>query len=307
MKQVILDTDIGVDCDDAAAIAILLNYQKMGLCKLLAITASSTREGATSTVQAICDYYGVADMPIGAMSAPAIPCDAQNNYAYDVMKKYGAKSSQIPAVELLRKTLASATEKITLIAIGPLSNVSRLLKSGADEYSPLNGEMLVAEKVECLYLMGGAFADNYDGEFAPKKQVFPEWNILQDIDAARFVAERFPCKMVYCPHEAGNFVYTDIQTGDNPVWYSMLKFAENMENNPTGKDFKRMSWDPITCIVAVEGVKDFYGLSREGRISVDEKGVTLFDGSKEGGHRYLTLKGNYDKISAYVNSWVEKR
>ena len=54
-KQLIFDTDIGMDCDDAAALGILLNAHKRGECEILAITASTGRECATATVKAICN------------------------------------------------------------------------------------------------------------------------------------------------------------------------------------------------------------------------------------------------------------
>ena len=54
-KKIILDTDMGVDCDDAAALAILLNKQSIGEIEILCVTASSTREGATGTIRAIAD------------------------------------------------------------------------------------------------------------------------------------------------------------------------------------------------------------------------------------------------------------
>ncbi len=307
MRKFILDTDIGVDCDDAAAIAMTLNYQKAGKCQLLAITASSARKGATSAIQAICKYYGVDDMPIGKMSAPALACDLENNYSLAVMEKYGEYESSISAVELMRKTLTEEKEKISLIAIGPLSNIRCLLQSEGDEYSPLSGKDLVKEKVDCLYLMGGAFAENYDGVRLPKREIFSEWNILQDIPSARYVAENFPCKMLYCPHETGNSVYTELGKGENPVWYSMLSYAKNKENNLTGEGFRRMSWDPITCMVAIDGVEPFYSTSKPGRIVIDEKGITKFDGSENAGHRYLRLAAEFNDISAYINTWIEKR
>ena len=37
-KNIILDTDIGPDCDDAAALAMLNLYADQGLCRILGIT-----------------------------------------------------------------------------------------------------------------------------------------------------------------------------------------------------------------------------------------------------------------------------
>ena len=90
-KQIIFDTDIGMDCDDAAALGILLNAHKRGECEILAITASTGRDGATATVNAICDYYGVNGIPVGRMKRMLL-CDGVNNYARAVMEKYGSRA-----------------------------------------------------------------------------------------------------------------------------------------------------------------------------------------------------------------------
>ena len=76
MKRIILDTDIGIDCDDAAAIGMLLQLEEEGKCFVEGITTCTTREGAVETVRAIIRYYGK-DKEIGAMREPGIPCDKE--------------------------------------------------------------------------------------------------------------------------------------------------------------------------------------------------------------------------------------
>ena len=58
MKRILLDTDMGVDCDDAVALALTLKAENAGLAELVGVTASTTRRGAVATVNAICRYYG---------------------------------------------------------------------------------------------------------------------------------------------------------------------------------------------------------------------------------------------------------
>ena len=106
-QRVILDTDMGVDCDDAVALAILLNKQIAKELEILCVTTSTTRSGAVSTVRAIAEYYGES-VTVGAMAKPALGCDKLNNYSAAVMEKYGASDGACEAVKLLRKTLAEA-------------------------------------------------------------------------------------------------------------------------------------------------------------------------------------------------------
>ena len=256
MKKIILDTDVGVDCDDAAALALLLNAQNAGKCKILGITASTARPGATATIQTICEYYGVKDIPTARLRQP-LNCDAINNYALAVQQKYGKQDEDTEAVDLLRRLLAQQQEKVTLIAIGPLTNIQNLLKSGADQYSPLSGRELVEQKVEAFYLMGGAFAANYPSCKDEPEKVMSEWNILQDVPAARYVADNYPGTMLYCPHELGANIFTFMGNEENPVWYSFLSFAKS-NNEPYENGFKRQSWDPLTCWVALEEAQPLF-------------------------------------------------
>lgn len=314
VQKIIFDTDMGVDCDDAVALAILLNKHKKKEVELLAVTASSTREGATATVQAILDYYGVS-VPVGAMAAPSIPCDKMNNYAKAVKEKFQTQDSTVDAVELLRKTLAAQSEKITLIAVGPLSNIARLLKSGADGYSTLSGKELVEEKVETLYIMGGCFAQNYE-EGAPiygRSRHHAEWNILQDIDSAKITANECPVEMRFLPFEGGILAFTNNRKNqENPVFYSMTSYmlSEGFtpQNHPESfladGTFRRHSWDPITCLCATEDCSEYFTLSPLGKISVTDNGYTVWE-EGEGKGRFYILTKDFEKIETVVNAAVD--
>lgn len=297
-KKVILDTDMGVDCDDCVALALLLNKHKKGECELLCVTASSTREGATATIRAICDYYGFVP-PIGAMALPEIPCDKINNYGRAVKNKYKTEDVTTDAVRLLRERLVAATEKVTLIAVGPLTNISRLLQSGGDDISFKTGESLVAEKVEALYIMGGSFRENYGIYADADTPLMAEWNIVQDVKAAQYVTAHFPCDMYFLPFEAGWDVYTDMGNGDNPVWYGMKSYAISEGFEVEG--FQRHSWDPVTCLCATEDCSEWFDFSPKGRIEVTDEGKTVFEKGK-GKASFAILKKNFKDIAGVINA-----
>lgn len=298
-KQIIFDTDIGMDCDDAAALGILLNAHKRGECEILAITASTGREGATATVNAICDYYGVNGIPVGRMKR-MLQCDGVNNYARAVMEKYGTEDVETDAVPLLRKTLAGAAGKVSVIAVGPLSNLEELLKSKADEFSPLCGAELVKQKVDKLYVMIGSFSQNFGGKR------FREWNLLQDVPAARYVIENWGTKKVYLPHEIGAAVFTEMGQNENPVWYSMKNFAiANGVDISNG--YRRESWDPVTCMIALNENNPLFIYSPEGTVTVDGDCVTLFEEKTGGLDKYLSVNSDLKGIEKLLNLSVEKK
>lgn len=298
-KQIIFDTDIGMDCDDAAALGILLNAHKRGECEILAITASTGREGATATVNAICDYYGVNGIPVGRMKR-MLRCDGVNNYARAVMEKYGTEDVETDAVPLLRKTLAEAAGKVSVIAVGPLSNLEELLKSKADEFSPLCGADLVKQKVDKLYVMIGSFPQNFDGKR------FREWNLLQDVPAARYVIENWSTKKVYLPFEIGAAVFTEMGQNENPVWYSMKNFAiANGVDISNG--YRRESWDPVTCMIALNENNPLFIYSPEGTVTVDGDCVTLFEEKTGGLDKYLSVNSDLKGIEKLLNLSVDKK
>lgn len=298
-KQIIFDTDIGMDCDDAAALGILLNAHKRGECEILAITASTGRDGATATVNAICDYYGVNGIPVGRMKR-MLQCDGVNNYARAVMEKYGTEDVETDAVPLFRKTLAGAAGKVSVIAVGPLSNLEELLKSKADEFSPLCGAELVKQKVDKLYVMIGSFPQNFGGKR------FREWNLLQDVPAARYVIENWGTKKVYLPHEIGAAIFTEMGQNENPVWYSMKNFAiANGVDISNG--YRRESWDPVTCMIALNENNPLFIYSPEGTVTVDGDCVTLFEEKTGGLDKYLSVNSDLKGIEKLLNLSVEKK
>ena len=293
MNKIIFDTDIGMDCDDAAALGILLNAHKRGECEILAITASTGRDGATATVNAICDYYGINGIPVGRMKR-MLQCDGVNNYARAVMEKYGTKDVETDAVPLLRKTLAEAAGKVSVIAVGPLSNLEELLKSKADEFSPLCGAELVKQKVDKLYVMIGSFPQNFGGKR------FREWNLLQDVPAARYVIENWCTKKVYLPHEIGAAVFTEMGQNENPVWYSMKNFAiANGVDISNG--YRRESWDPVTCMIALCKKDSKFVFSDAGTIAVTPDGMTEFTPDEHGKMRYVSVKSDLPAIESELN------
>lgn len=302
MKRIILDTDIGVDCDDAAAIGLLLQLEEEGKCMIEGITICTTREGAAEAVRAILGYYGK-EKEIGCMREPGIPCDAENAYAKALKDRYGSEGSAVDAVEMLRRKLSRSEEKITLIAIGPLTNMERLLKSGSDSNSPLDGLELVRKKVDCMYIMGGSFAENYSAGLFDEKEVIREWNIIQDVEAAKYVIEQCPCPVVLCPFEAGKYVKTDMRAGDNPIWYAMKSFADHIQCG-TENGFSRESWDPVTCLAALEDCSGYFDLSDGGKITVSKDGETVFHRQDGGTARFLLVKGNFEKLSQRINSLI---
>lgn len=81
------------------------------------------------------------------------------------------------AVELLRDTIASSAEKITLLALGPLTNIAELFKTHPE----------TKNNIEKIHIMGGAV--DVPGNVAGLGNEVAEWNIFADPMAAKEVLQ----------------------------------------------------------------------------------------------------------------------
>ena len=155
-ERVIFDTDVGGDVDDAGALAVLHALADRGEIELLAVGVVIGHESAVPYVHAVNTWYGRPDLPIGTIKGPA-PY-SRDGYMGRIVADYPHSLSQKAApdvVKLYRKVLASQPDRsVTLIAVGPATNIYNLLKSSPDEHSPLTGLELMRRKIK-FYAAGG--------------------------------------------------------------------------------------------------------------------------------------------------------
>ena len=294
MKKLLIDTDIGIDCDDAMALAAAMALEKMGKASIEGVCTCTAREGSSGCVAAILNHYGF-DRDYATYRGEPLECDASNVYAKGVRDTFKAKDSQEESVRFLRKKLANATEKMTLVSLGPLSVIADLLTSQPDDVSDLNGVELVKEKADALYSMAGNFVNRekiYEGRY----EYFSEWNVCQNIPAAQTVVNLCPIPLVFCPFEVG----VDVQTGetidrDSPVGVSIHMFHQA---NKSERCVTRSSWDPLTVCLAAN--LDWFNYSPYGKITIDDKGCAHFEGG-EGLHRYVIERCDVQETAQKLN------
>lgn len=125
---VILDTDIGTDIDDAVALAYLLRQPR---CELLGVT---TVTGNVAQRAALCDLIcreaGRSDVPIHAgasevlLVGPGQPLVPQ----YEAIRDRPHRLDFPPntAIEFLRRTIRDRPGEVTLLAVGPMTNIALL-------------------------------------------------------------------------------------------------------------------------------------------------------------------------------------
>jgi purine nucleosidase len=146
---VILDTDIGDDIDDALALSLVLQSPELNL--LAVTTVLQDREGRASLVWKILSLFGRTDIPIGAgaeqpLVAPPSTGQVRQVEALGQLDRIppGRMHSGIP---LIVDTCLNAAGKVTILAIGPATNIALALRA----------EPRIKDKIERIVLMNGVF------------------------------------------------------------------------------------------------------------------------------------------------------
>jgi inosine-uridine nucleoside N-ribohydrolase len=173
-QLVIIDTDIGDDVDDAFAVALALQSPEL---KILGIT---TAWGNTPLRAKLLGRFlqetQRTEIPI-AVGTEKYPAKGKLNFSQAKYAEGGPDRTLPAAVDFLLAQIRQHPGEITLIAIGPETNIGAAIARDPETF----------RKLKRVVLMGGSIYRGYDGFPYPtgKPQPQPEWNILCDIPAAQ--------------------------------------------------------------------------------------------------------------------------
>lgn len=168
---VYLDTDIGDDIDDALAVALALSSPELDVRGITTVHGD-----AYTRAELLCRFLhaaGKREIPVAAGRDPRQPQEFAGQFQYSRRPAFRKHPERQRAVEFLAARLKAEPGKVTLLALGPLTNVAALVTKDAEAKA----------KIERIVLMGGALKVGYTGA-AP---VDAEWNIKSDVAAARTV------------------------------------------------------------------------------------------------------------------------
>jgi pyrimidine-specific ribonucleoside hydrolase len=190
MTSLIIDTDPGVD--DAFAIALACASPEVDLLAVTTVFGNAGLDTTTRNALRVLTLCGREDVPVArGADRPLIypqPHEAETVHGTDGLSGRGhtlpgsdRNPVELDAVALMADLLRAATEPVTIVPIGPLTNIAALLAA----YPSLRG------KIERLVIMGGALAGGNTTAVA-------EFNIWSDPEAARrvLVEERLPTVLV---------------------------------------------------------------------------------------------------------------
>lgn len=282
MLNLIIDTDIGNDCDDAAAVALACSYAKCGKANILCFTVNTSDEYAADCIDAIGSVYGCFP-EVGVYRGDGFPA-SKNSYCKKVAERFHTLSGKRreEAVLLMRKKLSQSPDKsVKAVFIGQLNNLRALLESPADEYGE-EGVFLYARKVVETVVMGGMFGESettFEGQ-----PYTAEFNIVVSVEDSKKAISSLPVLTVFLDFNLGVDVLT------------LGKLVKNAETDPVGYAYQlfcggdRPSWDILTVMYAVEGENGLFEKSPQGTVTVNDLGQTSIAYHEGGLHSVLASK-----------------
>lgn len=289
--NIIFETDMGNDVDDALAIDMLYKYNRQGRINLMAVMLNKEGEFPPMYIDLLNTWYKQKRIPIGLSPRDGQSVVAGANYTQVVCEKKDEKgkplykhsikdySKLLPAVMLYRKLLAKAEDaSVSIVSVGFSTNLALLLDTEADEYSPLTGKELIAKKVKRLVTMAGHI----------QNPEFAEYNVVNDVKACQRVFAEWPTPIYMSPFELGLQICYPAHSIENdftwvphhPIVDSYKAYLPKIEDRPT--------WDLTAVLYAIDP-QQFFNISPAGRVVVTDEGYTHYTQDASGNHYYLSV------------------
>src|SRR3954453_14543854 len=152
MSRLVIDTDPGID--DALALFFALASSEVQLEAVTTVSGNVSVEMTTRNALALLELAGRGDIPVarGAnrpLLRPAVYADyvhGRNGVGDVALPEPQQEPSGLHAVHLLIQTILGARGEITLVALGPLTNLALAVRR----------EPRIAQAVREVVIMGGA-------------------------------------------------------------------------------------------------------------------------------------------------------
>jgi purine nucleosidase len=176
-QRIILDTDPGID--DALAILLALAVPEVTLEAITVTYGNCSVDQGVINALSILELAGVAQIPVArgadrALVQPLLLAPETHGHSglgYAQLPPPRLAPDPIPAVTLMIEKILANPGEITIVAIGPLTNLALSIRT----------EPRLLAAIKDVYIMGGAI--RYDGNTTPQA----EFNAYSDPHAAHIV------------------------------------------------------------------------------------------------------------------------
>jgi purine nucleosidase/pyrimidine-specific ribonucleoside hydrolase len=165
---IILDTDIGDSIDDALALAFALHSPELDVRAVT--TVIDDVESKTRLAWKMLGIYNRRDIALamGASEPLLDPTTSVPSKEFEVLTRNDVipEAARKRAVDLIIDTLLQSRGKITIVAIGPMTNIALAIKT----------DPRIKNNIERIVIMGGAYLSSES-----------EYNVKRDRAAAQIV------------------------------------------------------------------------------------------------------------------------
>ena len=175
MRKVIIDCDPGHD-DIMAIMTALAHDSELELLSFCTVAGNQTVEKVTENILKVEEYldcdipvYKGCDRPMVKLPKPQPQAHGESGLDGPVLRLKNKKAENLSAVEYYKEVL-SKEDKVTIVALAPLTNLAYLLKQAPE----------LSAKIEQICLMGGALKGGNINKYG-------EFNIWHDPEAAKIV------------------------------------------------------------------------------------------------------------------------
>jgi inosine-uridine nucleoside N-ribohydrolase len=294
--KIIFDTDMAGDCDDAGALGVLNALADLGEADILAVITNrkDPANASAAAAGAINTWYGRPGIPLGTDKDGAKTASLTgSSYTLKLKEEFSTDAGfddQMPdALHIYRKTLAAQPDSsVVICSVGALSNLEDLIRSGADEYSEMDGKTLIRKKVKKTVIMGGGFP----------RTPLPETNIKLDPSAAVTVTNEWPGEIIWQGVEVGWAIYTGSGLQKSPRTNPVRRaFELRPFKGHQAIDHGKPSHDQAAVLIAVRGPENrYWKVSPNGHVTIDSEGNTEWKARNNGKHRFVTIKSHPERL-----------
>ena len=198
-RPIIIDTDPGID--DAVAIAAAVFCESLDVKLISTVSGNVSINHTTKNAKKLVEFFGK-DIPVAQGSSRPLIKEIED--ASHIHGETGMAGYEFPeptkelhkknSIEAMKDVILSSEEKITIVPIGPLTNIALLLKTYPE----------VKENIQEIVLMGGSSGR---GNHTPAA----EFNIYADPEAAKIVLSQ-GIKIVICSLDVTSIATLDLET-----------------------------------------------------------------------------------------------
>lgn len=194
-KNIILDVDTGID--DAVAIALATYSRKLNVKLITTIAGNLSVNEVTKNTLNFLQAIGKRKVPVAIGEEKPLEREKDNSIQAHGKKGLGKfkfpklelKPTKLKAVDKMHEVISNSKDKITIVALGPLTNVAKLILDHPED----------KEKIDYILISGGLLHDS-------KRNPYLSFNIMQDPEAARYVMKS-GVDIVICPSNHGHTAF----------------------------------------------------------------------------------------------------